>query len=226
MGLVEYAQAWETQKALMDRVHDGDLLGALILLEHPHVYTLGRRGKDSDVLLDEGVLKRLDVDVHHVDRGGEATYHGPGQLVAYPILDLRDWGGGPVKYVHSLEEALIRTLADFGIQGHRQAGLPGIWMDEEKIAFIGVRISRGITCHGISLNVNADLSFYDHIVPCGMPQLKVTSMERILGRSLEMEAVRRSFVSRFGQVMGLDTACGADLEATLGRSPTRGPVLR
>lgn len=217
MGMVEYSRAWDAQKALMDRVRAGQIPGALILIEHPHVYTLGRRAQESDVLADEAALERLGVDIHHVDRGGEATYHGPGQLVAYPILDLRDWGGGPVKYVRGLEDVLIRTLGDFGISGHRQEGLPGVWAGDAKIAFVGVRISGGVTCHGISLNVNTDLTFYDHIVPCGMPRLTVTSVERILGKPADMEGIKRAFVSHFGRVMGLDTAPAADPEGVLGR---------
>jgi lipoate-protein ligase B len=217
MGLVEYSRAWDYQKALMDKVRAGQVPGTLILLEHPHVYTLGRRGRESDVLADEVALERLGVAIHHVDRGGEATYHGPGQLVAYPILDLRGWGGGPVKYVRGLEDVLIRTLGDFGISAHRQEGLPGVWAGDGKIAFVGVRISGGVTCHGISLNVNADLSFYDHIVPCGMPRLTVTSVERLPGKPVDMEAVKRAFVSHFGRVMGLDTILVPDLEGVPGR---------
>lgn len=204
VGLVNYVRAWDMQRAYMEDVRSGRMGGVVMLLEHPHVYTLGRRGKDTDVLLDGAALERLGVQVHHVDRGGEATYHGPGQLVAYPILDLRRWGGGPVKYVRALEEALIRTLGDWGIAGRRESGLPGVWVGQEKIAFVGVRISGGITCHGISLNVNSDLSFYGHIVPCGIAGLGVTSMERITGASADMAAVKRAFVRHLGDVMGLE----------------------
>lgn len=204
VGLVDYVRAWDMQRAYMEDVRSGRMGGVVMLLEHPHVYTLGRRGKDTDVLLDGAALERLGVQVHHVDRGGEATYHGPGQLVAYPILDLRRWGGGPVKYVRALEEALIRTLGDWGIAGRRESGLPGVWVGQEKIAFVGVRISGGVTCHGISLNVNSDLSFYGHIVPCGIAGLGVTSMERITGASADMAAVKRALVRHLGDVMGLE----------------------
>jgi len=217
LGLVRYERAWRIQKALVDRVYQRKIPGVLMMLEHPHVYTLGRRGKMSDLLLDEDGLKRLGVDVLRVDRGGEVTYHGPGQLVAYPILDLKSWGG-PVKYVRSLEEALVRTLADFGIAGHTLEGLPGVWVGERKVAFIGVRISRGVTCHGISLNVNTDLSFYDHIVPCGIPCLRVTSMERASGGLLRMGDVRRSLTRSLGQVMGFAAVTHADLQELLGEA--------
>ena len=204
LGLVDYARAWDMQKACMEDVRSGRADGVVMLLEHPHVYTLGRRGKDTDVLLDEAALKSLGVHVHQIDRGGEATYHGPGQLVAYPILDLRQWGGGPVKYVRALEEALVRTLSDRGIAGRREDRLPGVWVGQEKIAFVGVRISGGITCHGISLNVNSDLSFYGHIVPCGIADLRVISVERLTGAPTDMAAVKRAFVRHLGDVMGLD----------------------
>jgi lipoate-protein ligase B len=216
LGLLEYGRAWALQDDLAEMVRRGDPPGILMLLEHPHVYTLGRRARRSDIFLDDEMLARLGVEVHNVDRGGEVTYHGPGQLVAYPILNLRRWGG-PVKYVRSLEEALIGTLSDFGIEGHTVKGKAGVWVADEKVAFIGVRIKGGITGHGIALNVNPDLEFFDRIVPCGMPHLKVTSMAEVLGASPEMDEVARTFTLRFGQVMGLEIVGDSSVCKLVGR---------
>ena len=211
LGLLDYGRAWALQKTLVNLVHRGDISDVLVLVEHPHVYTLGRRGRRSDIFLNDGELTRLGVEVHQVDRGGEVTYHGPGQLVAYPILKLRGWGG-PVKYVRSLEETLIRTLADFGISGHTVEGRPGLWVGEKKIAFVGVGISGGVTRHGIALNVSPNLTFFDHIVPCGIPHLAVTSMAELLGRPLTVDEVGRSLARNFGQVTGLDMTDSSAIE--------------
>jgi len=221
LGLLEYARAWALQKTLMDLVRRGAIPDVLILLEHPHVYTLGRRGRRSDIFLDDGELARLGVEVRQVDRGGEVTYHGPGQLVAYPILKLRGWGG-PVRYVRSLEEVLIRTLADFGIAGHTVEGRPGVWVGEEKIAFIGVGIRSGVTRHGIALNVSPNLTFFDHIVPCGIPHLAVTSMAELLGRPVAVDEVDCSLARNFGQVVELEMTDSSALEHLVDSRSTTG----
>ncbi len=135
------------------------------------------------------------------DRGGQITYHGPGQLVGYPIIDLRNWGG-PLKYVRTLEQVIILTLADLGVEAGLVSGLTGVWVGEAKVAAIGVKISRGVAYHGFSLNVNTDLSYYDHIVPCGITDRDVTSLEKLLARPVEMELVRNGLAYRFGQHMG------------------------
>jgi lipoate-protein ligase B len=148
----------------------------LLLLEHPHVYTLGRRGSDVDILIGPETRAELGVEVEHVDRGGEVTYHGPGQLVGYPIINLKEWGGGPLKYVRALESMLIATLAELGIVAESEDRPTGVWIGNAKIAAIGVRVSRGVTTHGFALNVDPDLSYFDHIVPCGDPEAQVTSV--------------------------------------------------
>ncbi len=150
--------------------------GALLLLEHPHVYTLGRRGRLDDVLAPAERLAEMGIEAHHVDRGGEVTYHGPGQLVGYPIVSLRRLGVGPLIYVRSLERVLIETLAEFGILAGSDGRPTGVWTGGAKIAAIGVRVSRGVATHGFALNVSPDLAWFDHIVPCGMKGSRVTSM--------------------------------------------------
>lgn len=202
LGLVDYSRAWELQKTLASRRAAGEIPDTFLLLEHPHVFTLGRRGQESDVLLSSDDLARLGVAVHHTDRGGLVTYHGPGQLVGYPIIDLRAWGGGPVRYVRMLEEVIIRAADEFGVHAHRREGLTGVWVGERKLAAIGVRVSRGVTTHGFALNVSADLSFFRHIVPCGMPEAEATSMERELGVAVAMAEVKSAVARIFGELFG------------------------
>lgn len=147
-------------------------------------------------------LKGIGAAVYDVDRGGEATYHGPGQLVAYPIVNIRPWGG-PLKFVRSLEQVMIDTLADYGIGASTKEGCTGVWAGEDKIGAIGLKVSRGISSHGISLNVNVDLDYYRHVIPCGSPDITVTSMEKLLGQLADMEAVAYTLQYHFGRHFGL-----------------------
>ena len=201
-GRVEFRRAWDLQRTLHRWVADGLLPNHLILLEHPHVYTLGRRGSDADILASRGELQRLGAEVHHIDRGGQATYHGPGQLVAYPIVDLRRWGWGPLEYVRRLEEAVAATLAEFGISAQRARQPTGVWVSESKIAAIGVRISRGVTMHGLALNVHTDRSYFDHIVPCGMPDAGITTMASELSTGITIPEVAPVLARHFGNAFG------------------------
>ncbi len=201
LGLVEYRRAWDEQVALARAVRDSVQPNTLLLLEHPHVYTRGRLSKPEHLSLAQPELTEQGVSVVDTDRGGLVTYHGPGQLVGYPIIDLRNWGG-PLKYVRTLEQVIIQTLADLGVEAGLVAGLTGVWVGEAKVAAIGVKISRGVAYHGFSLNVNPDLSYYDHIVPCGITDRDVTSLEQLLARPVEMELVRNDLAYRFGQQMG------------------------
>ena len=200
-GVVEYARAWEMQKALAQQVQAGTQPNTILLLEHPPVYTIGRRGSRDQVLLDDIQLSALGIPLHEVDRGGQVTYHGPGQLVAYPVVDLRDWGG-PVKYVRTLEQVIIRSQADFGIVAGLVEGLTGVWVGANKLAAIGVKISRGVTIHGFALNANTDLSHFDPIIPCGVTDQGVTSMKRLLGAPVDLDVVSYSLVYHFGREMG------------------------
>lgn len=201
LGLLDYHEVWEAQKDIAKRRNDGFAPDTLILLEHPHTYTLGRMGKLSDVLLDEPTLERMGIQVCHVDRGGEVTYHGPGQIVGYPIVDVRPLRG-PVAYVRTLEAVLVHTLGDFGLEASRKDNLTGVWVGNEKIAAIGVKISHGITTHGFALNVNPDLSYFQHIVPCGIRGMRVTSMERLLGGPVDLKEVSMSLTHNFGMLFG------------------------
>jgi lipoyl(octanoyl) transferase len=202
LGLVEYGEAWALQRRLVEACRE-DGHARLLLLEHPHTYTFGPRGRSEHLLLSESALAALGAAVHRVDRGGDVTYHGPGQLVGYPILDLRRWHQGPNWYVRSLEATLIGALAVFGIEARREPGCPGVWAGDAKIASIGVRISRGITSHGFALNVDPDMRYFSHIVPCGLPDVRVTSMAEALGRAPGMGDVMDAVAEAFGSVFGL-----------------------
>ena len=199
---MEYLRAWELQKALAQQVSEGTQLNTLLLLEHPPVYTIGRRGSRDHIMMNDMELSELGISLYEIDRGGQVTFHGPGQLVAYPVLDLREWGG-PVKYVRTLEQVIVQTLADFGIAAGLIEGLTGVWVGDRKIAAIGVKISRGVTYHGLALNVSTDLSGFDHIIPCGIADRDVTSMKRQLGGLVDMDTVAYSLVYHFGSEMGL-----------------------
>lgn len=209
-GQVDYDVAWDWQKSLVaERTASPDVPGKLLLLEHPHTYTLGRRGKLENLLWDADTLAEKGVSVHRVDRGGDITYHGPGQLVGYPILNLEHlgrYGLSRIKaYVHDIEELLIQVIAPFGIAGQRYDGFTGVWVDTpdglEKIAAIGVYINnRGITSHGFALNVTTDLSYFSGIIPCGIADHGVTSMEKVLGYPISTTDLIPHVIAAFEQV--------------------------
>ena len=201
LGTADYRRTWELQVNLAQEVRDQQQPNTLLLLEHPHTYTLGRLSQSSHIMLSPEELERRGITVCETDRGGLATYHGPGQLVAYPVVDLREWGG-PLKYVRTLEQIIIGTLADFQLQGRLEDGITGVWVGDSKIAAIGVKISRGVAFHGLAVNVNTDLSYFSHIVPCGIPDLRVTSLAQESGRPVDIEMVQYSLIYHFGREMG------------------------
>ena len=203
LGAIDYQHAYDLQRRLHAQVVAGDLPDLLLLLEHPHVYTLGRRGKQSDILASSDALKRLNAETHFTDRGGETTYHGPGQLVGYPIINLRRIGIGVRDYVETLERTLISSLNEYGIEAHSEGKPTGVWVADAKIAAIGVRVSRSVTMHGFALNVCPNLSYFDHIVPCGMPGARVTSMARELGSNVAVSDVLPVLARVFGRKFGL-----------------------
>lgn len=198
IGSVDYKEAWDFQESLFNAIILAKQQGVLnssshlITCEHPHVFTLGKSGKKDHLLADENSLNAIDATFYQINRGGDITYHGPGQLVVYPILDLDQFFTDIHKYMRFLEEAVILTLAEYGIIGHRIEGLTGVWIDLEKprkIAAFGVKSSRWVTMHGIGFNVNTDLSYFDQIIPCGISDKQVTSMQQELGYHLDMDVV-------------------------------------
>lgn len=202
LGLVPYADALALQRQLVEDRRDGRVGDVLLLVEHPHVLTLGVRGDGgrSHILATDETLAARGVEVYETGRGGDITYHGPGQIVGYPILDLKPDRCDVHQYVRDLEEVLIRVAADYGLPAERVAGLTGVWVKGEKLAAIGVRIARWITSHGFALNVTTDLDYFGLIVPCGIADRGVTSLSRLLGRRLERPEVEDRLIQRFTEV--------------------------
>jgi lipoyl(octanoyl) transferase len=202
LGLVPYADALAIQKQLVEERREGRIGDILLLVEHPHVLTLGVRGDGgrSHILAASDVLVSRGVDVHETGRGGDITYHGPGQLVGYPIIDLKPDRCDVHRYVRDLEEVLIRVAADYGLTGSRVAGLTGVWIGDEKLAAIGVRIARWITSHGFALNVTTDLDYFNLIVPCGIADRGVTSLSKLVGGPVEWREVEDRVVQRFSEI--------------------------
>ena len=201
LGTVDYQWAWDLQVRLAQGVRAAEQPNTLLLLEHPPVYTRGRLSQPRHILLTPGQLRERGISVYDTDRGGQVTYHGPGQLVGYPVVDLREWGG-PLQYVRTLERIIIETMSDFEIPAAVVQGLTGVWAGGGKVAAIGLKISRGVAYHGFAINVNTDLSCYDHIVPCGIEDRPVTSMAQVLGQPVDQDTVQYSLVYQFGKGMG------------------------
>ncbi|MGK7311404.1 MAG: lipoyl(octanoyl) transferase LipB [Candidatus Longimicrobiales bacterium M2_2A_002] len=203
LGRMAYADGLALQEELVAARRAGEIPDTLLLLEHPHVITLGSSSDTSHVLLDDGERRLMGIELFETGRGGDVTYHGPGQLVGYPILDLKPDRKDLHRYVRDLEEALIRMLAGCGVDADRKEGLTGVWVGDEKVAAIGVRVSSGwITSHGFALNVSTDLRFFDAIVPCGITDHGVTSMEALLGRTLDLDEVGDRVVAAMADVFG------------------------
>jgi lipoyl(octanoyl) transferase len=204
LGLMDYAEVLDLQQAKVAQRQAGAIPDTLLLLEHPHVYTLGRNARRENLLASVEWLTSRGAQVFETDRGGDVTYHGPGQLVGYPILDLTQHRRDISWYMRSLEEVLIRTARDFGIETGRSPGAPGVWVGNDKLAAMGVHLSRWVGSHGFALNVNTDLRYFEWIVPCGLHNKGVTSLAKLLGRPVGMETVTAKVLEHFGAVFGLE----------------------
>jgi lipoyl(octanoyl) transferase len=212
-GIVDYKICWDDQEELLNRiVAEKRLKGVpskkdyFLLVEHPPVYTLGKSGNPENLLIRDDFLKRIGATFYRIDRGGDITFHGPGQLVGYPILDLEYFHLGVREYIMKMETAIIQTIAAFGIEGSRKEGATGVWLDSSnlsssrKICAIGVRVSRYVTMHGFALNINTELKYFDYINPCGFTSSAVTSLQKELGHPVDMDQVKSILKLKFSEV--------------------------
>ncbi len=213
LGLKDYKVCWDYQEELLaEVVADKRALGKpseknhFILVEHPHVYTLGKSGDEKNLLAHGDLLKKIEATFYKINRGGDITYHGPGQLVGYPIIDLENYKIGVREYIEKMEDAIIETIAEFGLTGGRKEGATGIWLDAEhrvrarKICAIGVRVSRYVTMHGFALNVNTDMRYFNYINPCGFQSFGVTSIKQELGNEVSMDKVKKLVMENFNKL--------------------------
>ena len=197
---IDYKKAWDLQKNTFEMRHQKKVSDVLYLLEHPHTYTLGKTADKSHLISSQKFLSEKKISVYDIDRGGDITYHGPGQIVGYPIIDLNDWKNDTHKYLRALEEVIIRTCGDYDLQGIRDPKYTGVWIENRKIAAIGIKVSRWITMHGFAFNVNTDLSLFNGIVPCGIFDKGVTSLEKELGRQIEISEVKPKLLNYFKEI--------------------------
>ena len=199
LGRIGYGPAWDLQRDLVNRRKEGRIPDRLLLVEHPHVVSMGRNAKEQNILFPREFFEEKGIDYCETDRGGDVTYHGPGQIVGYPILDLKDWKRDVLAFIRALEQVMIDTVAEFGIAAGRVPGASGIWVGDAKLGALGVHISRWVTSHGFALNVSTDLDYFGYIVPCGLTK-PVTSMERLLGEAPPETEIKQALVKNFGRV--------------------------
>lgn len=209
LGITGYSDVLELQRRLQATRRDPGGADALLLTEHRPVFTLGRGHPEPDLTVDAAVVRAAGIEIVPTERGGDITYHGPGQLVAYGIIDLRGWGMGVVDYLSGLEAALIGTLAEFGVHGERSPHGRGVWVGERKIASVGLNVRRGVTMHGAALNIDPEMAHFELINACGMPDVRMTSMAAELGGAVGFAAVSDAFILRFGRVFNCGTPAGA-----------------
>jgi lipoyl(octanoyl) transferase len=213
IGLKDYKECWDLQEELLaDVVADKRASGEssaknhFLLVEHPHVYTLGKSGDEKNLLANADFLKKIEATYYKINRGGDITYHGPGQIVGYPIIDLEYYKIGVREYIEKMEDAIIATIAEYGLEGDRKEGATGVWLDAEhkvrarKICAIGVRVSRYVTMHGFALNVNTDMRYFNYINPCGFATYGVTSIQQELGKEIPMDKVKKLLKEKFNKL--------------------------
>ena len=202
LGLIDYKEAWDLQKHTFELRHQKKIPDIIYLLEHPHTYTLGKVADEKNLVGSKEYLDKKKISVYNIDRGGDITYHGPGQIVGYPIINLNEWQNDTHKYLRALEEVIIRTCGHYGIKGIRDPKYTGVWIENRKIAAIGVKISRWITMHGFAFNINTDLSLFTGIIPCGIVDKEVTSLQKELSRSVSISEVKEILLKNFMEVFG------------------------
>jgi lipoyl(octanoyl) transferase len=200
LGFVDYKEAWDLQYSIHDDRVAGKVKDHLLFLEHPNTYTLGKTADKSNLVGNENFLKEKKISVYNIDRGGDITYHGPGQIVGYPIINLNEWHQDTHKYLRALEEVIIRVCFDFGLIGNRDPKYTGVWIDDRKIAAIGIKVSRWVTMHGFAFNINTDLSLFSGIIPCGISDKAVTSLSKETDKIIEIDFVKSLLLKHFTEV--------------------------
>ncbi len=204
LGVIDYKEAWDLQKVIFEKRVKGETEDTLLLLEHPHTYTLGKTADRNNLIGSDDFLKENNVSVYDIDRGGDITYHGPGQIVGYPIINLSDWKKDTHLYLRNLEETIIKTCSDYDLPTGRKSEYTGVWLDERKICAIGIKVSRWVTMHGFAFNVNTSLSMFDGIIPCGIKDKEVTSLEKEKKYRFELNEVKEKIVNNFMNVFDYD----------------------
>jgi len=200
LGFIDYKEAWDLQREIFNKRVTGDLDDCLLLLEHPNTYTLGKTAHKEHLIGTENYLKENKISVYDIDRGGDITYHGPGQIVGYPIIDLNNWYKDTHKYLRALEEVIIKTCKEYGLNCERNSKHTGVWLNDRKIAAIGIKVSRWITMHGFAFNVNTDLNLFNGIIPCGIQDKSVTSLSNELKSSINLSEVKKQLLRNFVEV--------------------------
>ncbi len=200
LGFIDYKETWNLQKELLELRAENKIADVLFLLEHPNTYTLGKVADKKNLIGSEDYIEKNKISVYDIDRGGDITYHGPGQIVGYPIIDLKNWKQDTHKYLRALEEVIIRTCNDYNLKGIRDPKYTGVWIMDRKVAAIGIKVSRWITMHGFAFNVNTDLSFFTGIIPCGISDKGVTSLKKELERNIDISEVKKQLVNHFREV--------------------------
>jgi len=202
LGFIDYKEAWDLQHEIHSRRVSGEVEDFLFLLEHPNTYTLGKTAHKENLKGTEDYLKENQISVYDIDRGGDITYHGPGQIVGYPIVDLNNWFKDTHKYLRALEEVIIKTCAEYNLSCERNPIHTGVWLADRKIAAIGIKVSRWVTMHGFAFNVNTDLNLFNGIIPCGIQDKSVTSLSKELNRTIDIQEVKEKLLANFKAVFG------------------------
>lgn len=200
LGTIDYKTAWDLQKHIFELRYMKEIDDVLLLLEHPHTYTLGKTAHRENLICDDEYLEKNHISVYDIDRGGDITYHGKGQIVGYPIFDLNDWLKDTHKYLRALEEVIINSCAEYNLHAARIPGLTGVWINDRKIAAIGIKVSRWITMHGFAFNINTDLDLYKGIIPCGISDKEVTSLKKELGKEINLNEVKLKILKHMKKV--------------------------
>lgn len=215
LGLLDYQQAWDIQKLTFEKRYENKIADVLFLLEHPNTYTLGKVADKNHLIGSEKYLNENKISIYDIDRGGDITYHGPGQIVGYPIINLCEWKKDTHKYLRALEEVIINVCEEFGLKAERNPDYTGVWIKDKKIAAIGIKVSRWITMHGFAFNVNTNLDLFQGIIPCGINDKDVTSLEKQLGQKFDIMKVKQSLRSSFMKVFAYDSVENINLEEVL-----------